>query len=1464
MAESLSPIVAIGASAGGLDALKQFFRTMPADTGAAFVVIQHLDPNHESLTAEILTRFTEMPTRQVADGMHVEPNHIYVIPPNTYLSLKGHEFHLGKPILQHGVRMPIDAFLSSLSEQLNEKSIAIIVSGTGSDGNLGLRAIKAAGGLAIAQAPETAQYDGMPRSAIATGMVDIVCPVEEMHGHLLAYLNHAYVAQSNGRQKTVPTADGDSRGLDKVLAELGRRLGHDFREYKLGTMARRVSRRMSLHGIHNVDDYLAYLRENQPEARLLFKDLLIGVTSFFRDPDAFGSLDRKVIAPMIESKPADEAVRIWVAGCSTGEEAYSLAMLVIEHCEKNHQHRPIRIFASDIDESSLAVARAGVYPDSVTADISAQRLQRFFSKEDHTYKVGKELRETVTFAVQNLLDDPPFSNIDLISCRNLLIYLNADAQRKILGIFHFALRKNGYLFLGHSETASQREGLFEPLVKKWRIFRRSDAVSAPVLRLSTSAKNVRAIAAAHPQRAESQRLEEIARQQLLLEFAPAAVMINRHRHILLFSGPTSRYLEQPSGAPTLDLLGLVRRELRPKLRVAIRQLIDGSDRIVIENVRLVRDGVNTNVRILLKTIIPAPSSEPLYLITFEEKPGPGATAAVEEADSPTDAAKIQLMEDELKGTREDLQSNIEELESTNEELQAANEEVMSINEELQSTNEELETSHEELQSMNEELATVNSQLKDKIDELARTNDDLANLLSSTDIATLFIDTRMRIGRYTPAARKLANLIPSDIGRPLADIRMNVPEDDLLTSVREVLDKLAPMESQVDTAAGECYLRRITPYRTSDRRVAGVVITFIDITERKRSVMQAERLATVVRDSNDAVAVLKADGEILAWNKGAEQMYGWTEQEALRMNIRQVVPEASRDEAKTMLNRVFRGEAVEFIETRRLCKNGNELDVWLTATPLTDASGKITAVATTERNITERKRVMDQLRSSEANFRALIESAPDAMIIVGATGTIEMANAQATQLFGYSRDELLGMTIENLVPEESRDRHKRARLEYVDVPEIRQMGTGLPLSALLKNGTQVPIEVSLSPILTDHGVVVCAAIRDITERKRSEEALRTAKAVAETALATRARFLATASHDLRQPLQSLNLLNAALLKMIETPKAREMLVMQGESLQGMSRLLNSLLDLTKLESGTVAAMRHDVRIGSIFQRLQATFQARAEESGLELRFDATNAVVHTDPDLLGQLLQNLVSNALRYTRRGFVRVSCVQVAACMRISVSDSGVGIPASELENIFIEFHQVDRDPQERHGGLGLGLAIVQRIAALLETRVDVQSELGQGSVFSISVPIGEPDPGVAGMTHPGNETPPLIKAHLLLIDDDPAVLAATRALLSMEAGFSLSIASSVDESMAAISNRAPDLIITDLHLDRRHSGVDIIRMARKQTGRHMPAIVVTGDAAMPVEALAAEGIEFMSKPVDAGEMISTIRLLLEEFAGQ
>lgn len=831
--KDVTPVVAgIGASAGGLEALKRLFKSMPDDTGVSFVLIQHLDPNHESLMADLLSNYTSMSVVQVREETRIEPDHVYVIPPNKYLSLSNATLKLSDPVERRGMRMAIDFFLRSLAADMQEKAIGIILSGTGSDGTQGIKAIKENGGMVMVQSPASAQYDGMPRNAINTGVVDEVLDVEDMAATLVRYIRHPYVSHASSSA----LKEDEEDYLQTILGILRARANYDFRCYKKGTLTRRIQRRMGLKQIDKPEDYIHYLRSQSDEVTLLFKDLLIGVTSFFRDEDAFKILDEDVVDKLVEYAHNDDVLRVWVPGCASGEEAYSIGILFMERLQARACNAQLQIFASDIDEVALETARNGIYPDSIASDVSPRRLEQFFEKTGEHYRVIKQLRESIVFASQNVVRDAPFSRLDLITCRNLLIYLKPEIQKKLFALFHFALKPDGYLFLGGSETIGQQSGLFDIVNKKFRIYQRIGSrhpggLEFPILSEQGKGPIL-------PTRANTPQLTSaaMAQQALLEEFAPTAVLVNRNDQILYYYGATNEYLVQPTGEPTQNLIYMARDGLRTKLRSAVLKARRENCRV-----RVIVDYQHADKSRYQADIVVNPvmtSSRPddgLLLVAFiASAPVNGRIHEQQRIEGDIDENIVHQLEAELAGTREDLQSTIEELESSNEELKASNEEVMSMNEELQSTNEELETSKEELQSVNEELNTVNTQLQDKVGELAAANDDLSNLFSSTDLATLFLDTKFCIKRFTPYTTRLFKLIPSDIGRSVEDIATLVIDSGLLKDAQRVLDKLETVEREVQTIQGHWFLQRVVPYRTQDNRIDGVLITWTDVSQLKQA------------------------------------------------------------------------------------------------------------------------------------------------------------------------------------------------------------------------------------------------------------------------------------------------------------------------------------------------------------------------------------------------------------------------------------------------------------------------------------------------------------------------------------------------------------------------------------------------------------------------------------------------------
>ena len=882
------PIVGIGASAGGLAAFEAFFTGMPADTdpGMAFVLVQHLAPDHKSILTDLIRRYTRMQVFEVEDGMEVQINCAYIIPPNRDMAFLNGTLQLLKPAAPRGQRLPIDFFFRSLAQDQRERAIGIVLSGTGSDGTLGVRDIKGEGGMVMAQNPASTEYDGMPRSALATGMVDYELPPAEMPAQLIAYTTHAF-----GRppKPAVPAPKAEN-ALKKIFVLLRSQTGHDFSQYKPSTVLRRIERRMAVHQIETMEEYVRFAQQTPEEVEALFRDLLIGVTSFFRDPEAFKALEEQVVPKLFADRPANAVIRVWSVGCSSGEEAYSLAMLLAERQAAIRQTFPVQVFATDIDSQAIATARAGIYPASIATDVSPERLARFFTAEpdNSAFRINKSIRDMLVFSEQNVIKDPPFSRLDLISCRNLLIYMSTELQRKIIPLFHYALNPGGFLFLGTSETVGEFLNLFAVQERKQKLYQRKDDLAGGQRKnLERFVPSMPAIDAAFPQDvartfpAKKLPLRELTEQALLQQVVQAGALVNAQGDILYLHGRTGMYLEPaPGESGPNNILKMAREGLRRDLTTALHKALQTRETVCSPGLRVKTNGDFITVNLIVRPVDPAQSETPeppLYLVILEqaqaggqgsEVRGPGSDDRARGAETGDADALVVELQRELRAKEEYLQAANEEMETSNEELKSSNEEMQSVNEELQSTNEELETSKEELQSVNEELATVNAELQAKVADLSRANNDMNNLLAGTGIATVFVDHQLRILRFTPAATRIINLILSDIGRPVAHIVSNLSGyDTLISDTQSVLDTLVPKEVEVRTTENRWYSMRILPYRTMDNVIEGVVLTFVDVTE-------ARKMQEALRANEERLRVALGSTSMVLFNQDADLRYTW--------------------------------------------------------------------------------------------------------------------------------------------------------------------------------------------------------------------------------------------------------------------------------------------------------------------------------------------------------------------------------------------------------------------------------------------------------------------------------------------------------------------------------------------------------------------------------------------------------------
>ena len=1208
------PIVAIGASAGGLEATSKLLAGLPATTGMAFILVQHLDPTHKSLMVELLAKYTALTVVEATDGGSLVPDHIYVIPPGRYLSVRAGSLHLSPQQASHGARLPFDFLLGSLAAGYGHQTICVVLSGTGADGSGGLAALKAAGGYVIAQKPEEAEYDGMPRSAIDTGLVDKVLALADIPKALTLRATPILSSAAHLVEDRMlrPTA------LDEIIAFLKDKTSHDFRQYKPGTLERRIERRIALLALErgNLASYLGLLRNDAAERELLAKDLLINVTSFFRDPKVFEALAATIIPDLIHGLAEHQSLRIWVAGCSTGEEAYSIGMICRDAIDASGRKIKLQVFASDVDPDAIATAREGLYPLDIATAVPADRLARFFVKDEAGYRVAASLRGDVVFTVQDVLTDPPFSKIDLVSCRNLLIYLNTEAQAKVISLFHFALREGGILMLGSSETVGKAEDRFEVIAKSERFYRHIARSRIGDGGFPLSFGEIMPVIGGADRTASVTRqttLADICRRAVLASHAPAAILINRKRQCLYSMGPTERYLRIAPGYASLDLLAMATPALRTKLRLATDKVSKATPRVDGGRTRLTHDGTTIWFSIDVQAL--AGDHEDLLLICFVEELGDSADAP--STHSRSDATRIAELERELEATQAELQTSILGQETSSQEQKAINEEALSVNEEFQSTNEELLTSKEELQSLNEELTALNSQLQETLERQRLTSDDLQNVLYSTNVGTLFLDMDLKIRFYTPAIKSLFNIISGDIGRPIADLRPMATDHDLLTDARQVLADEASIEREIGGPNDTWFVRRIFPYLAHNNHVEGVVITFADITERK----------------------------IIA------------------------------------------------------------------------------------------------------------------------------------------------------------------------------------------------------------------------------KALEAAKLEAERANLAKSRFLAAASHDLRQPLQSLTLLQELLAQSVEGEKPQKLLRRLEQTLGAMSGMLNALLDINQIEAGVVEAKPVTFSIATILDHLRDEFTYLAQTRNLSLHILPSAALVHSDPQLLEQMIRNLLGNAVKYTTRGKILLGCRRRGDTLRIEVWDTGIGIAADELHAIFDEFHQIDNAARERSLGLGLGLSIVQRLGHLLGHPVDVRSVPNKGSIFSVT--IGSPVVAASVLAPDMIETNPTeeLQSHrckIVIVDDDPDVLELLEQLLKGD-GHIVRAASNAAAALKLIAGGAirPEILLTDYNLPGGTNGLELLAQLRHNLPHGLPAIVLTGDISSETLArIAGEDCIQLSKPVKPRELVAAIERLCPQSA--
>ncbi len=1346
------PVVGIGASAGGLPALVRLFENMPAVHEMAFVVILHLSPKHPSSAAAILQRATRMPVIQVTSQVKIEPGNVYVIAPNQHMSMMDGLLLVDELQRPRGKHIAIDMFFRTLAEVHRERAVAIVLSGTGADGAVGLTRVKEQGGVTLAQAPADAEHDGMPSAAIRTGAVDFVLPAIEIPQKLIELWNNARTIQmpppGDGETPVAHVTQGDATlvaedALQDIIGALLSHTGHDFRHYKRATVLRRIERRLQVRAVQTLPEYRDLLQADPGEHKLLLDDMLIGVTNFFRDREAFESLERDVIPELFKDKGPTDEVRAWVAACATGEEAYSLAMLMADQAELMEHPPAFQVFASDIDDSAIDAARSGNYPASIITDVAPTRLRQHFNKEDDRYRIRKTLRDRILFASHNLLRDPPFSRLDMISCRNLLIYLNRDVQVRVLQTFHFALKPGGYLFLGSSESAESVSDYFIPVDKKNRIYRARGGGRPMHYQSPTSAvfgARLPEVSRAKPVGKRQFSYAEL-HQRALAQYAPPSAVIDGEGNIVHMSEQAGRFLRMAGGEPSRNLLTLVLPELRLELRSAMYQATQSHASIECRPIELQEQKELGIIAMAVRPFRDDEAETDFLLVVFNRVEHLPERALPARPNGSHDVVLNQL-EAELQRKREQLQETIENAEVSTEELRASNEE-------LRSATEELETSKEELQSVNEELVTVNYELKVKVEETGKANDDLNNLIASTDIATIFVDSGLRIKRFTPRAADLFSIIASDIGRSLLDLTHKLDYDDLAADVSATFDTLRLVEREVRSNDGRYYIVRLLPYRTNEDRIEGAVMTFFDITLRREAEEQARaieaRMRMVAESANDyAIVTMDEDGRATSWNKGAETLFGYSEGEILGRTLEHLfVPED-------------RAAGVPAEELRRAREDGRAEDErW-------------------------------HLRKDCSRFFCSGVTTP------------------------------------------------------------------------LRNGNM-------------HGYAKIA--RDVTARERQEQAREQASMVreqnvrtdAESAAALKDEFLAVMAHELRHPLNMININVELLARMPEIRQSSAFLraaTIIRSSVMSQAKIIDDLMDMSRVRTGklslAMAPVLPDLVVRGIVEVMRA--DPASQDIAIELAGSADGLYVMADAVRIEQVLMNLLSNALKFTPKGGrVAVQLERDDGLLRIDVIDSGQGIAPSFLPHVFDMYGQSVSVTTCTKGGLGIGLALVREIVALHGGRVEAFSEgAGKGARFSVWLPLldshASPLPGGGGE---GEDS--MAGLRILVVDDMEEMLLIFKSLLETS-GATVFEATGALKGLEVLEREQIDLLISDVSMPEI-DGYEFLRRIRANPKlAKLPAIAISGmrrDSDI-ANARAAGYSAHLGKPVSVERLSAIVHDLL------
>jgi len=1248
----------MGASAGGLEAFTDLLKHLPPDTGMAYVLVQHLAPKHGSVLTELLSKTSRVPVQEVRDGVMVKPDHVYVIPPNTNMAILRGVLHLMPRAETAGQHLPIDVFLHSLAQERKNRAIGVILSGTASDGTLGMKAVKAEGGITFAQDEKSAKYYDMPRNAIATGCVDFVLSPKNIAKELASIAKHPYLIEVETEKQEESHFEPGS-AFRNILAILRKSSGVDFFSYRDTTLRRRIRRRLILLKMNKLTDYVRYLHQHRSEVDALYHDVLISVTSFFRDPEIFQALKEKVLPPLMKTRGTEEGLRLWVPGCSTGEEAYSLAISIVEYLGEKGSSLPIQVFATDLSEAAIEKARAGVYRNNIEAEVSPERLRRFFMKAEGGYQISKSIRETCVFARHDMTKDPPFSRLDVISCRNLLIYLQPFFQKRIIPLFHYALKPHGYLILGPAETVGSHSDLFSPIDRKHRIYARKAGAVQPVINFDKpqflpERPEERGIQAGKP--SDHFDVHREAERILLRRYVPAGVVVNDEMQILQFRGRTGPYLEPAPGEATLNLLKMARQGLAFELRTLIQRAKKNRG-AVRQQTRINYDGEHRDV-LLEVTAIQGPSlSERYFLVLFLE---PSAwPPEPERAEKETPKSKvaprdreINRLTSELENTKKYLQSVVEEQESTNEELRSANEEILSSNEELQSTNEEMETAREELQSTNEELTTLNEELQNRIMELSVANNDVLNLLKNTNIPIVMLDRDLRLRRVTPPAEQLFNVIPTDIGRPISDLQIGINVPDLREIIAGAIDSASTKEREVQDRQGRWYSMRIRPYKTAENKIEGAVMSLVDIHALKFTLNQQ---AQILDAANEAVYITDLTDRITYWNHGAERSYGWTRAEALGKNphalLHTVFPLPFPQLQEELFRQGFwRGELVH---SR---KDGVQLTMMSNLNVERDDAGNPLATLQINYDITDQKKAQEEVQASSRRYKLLFERNLAGIFQVSLEGRILECNESFIRVFDFaSREEALSLEVWDLCF----DRRDWQTL----LDRLGAQGTVMnhEMDMRRREGARVSVIMNATLLEEQAGEprMIEGILLDATEQKQREEYVRDLSGRLFEVQDQERERIARELHDTTAA--SLGALSISLAEVKRSaarldPTTRDALAQSASLAKECTREIRTVAYLLH------PPLMHDFGLA---HALRWYVEGFAERSGIKVAVDippGINGLSRPVETAIFRIAQESLSNVHRHSRSKTASLRIFVDGKNLTLEIKDQGRGIPRDIL----------------------------------------------------------------------------------------------------------------------------------------------------------------------------------------------------------